>query len=116
VPEINGSALAEVSVKEVVELLEKLVAKCRKRFQRSVDVVSQFRENALGIIPGLDLHQIDISRVPFNLCADKTSRSASKNFSSFVITRADVTETSSDEKGESAIALPNGSARFLPAT
>jgi hypothetical protein len=69
VAEVDRAALAEIPVKEVVQFLKKLVAESRERFQRGVDVLLKLWEHALGVIPGLDLHQIDVARFPLNLRA-----------------------------------------------
>lgn len=71
IAEIDRTALAEVAVEEVVQLLEKLIAEARERIEHLVDVLLKFREHAHGVVAGLDPHQVDVSGFAFDLGSNK---------------------------------------------
>ncbi|RQW80086.1 MAG: hypothetical protein EHM79_20280 [Geobacter sp.] len=71
VAKMDGATLAEVAMEKVVQSLEKLFTEARERLERFVDVALQPREYPLGVVPGLDPHQIDVSGFTFNLGPDK---------------------------------------------
>jgi len=67
IAEVDRAALAEVAVEKVVQLLEQLLAEGRERLERLVDVVLKPGEYALGVVAGLDPHQVDVSGFALDL-------------------------------------------------
>ena len=67
VAKVDAAALAEIAAEEVVELVEQFLAEGGvERPAGGVDVIHEPGKDALGIVPGLDLHQIDVAGFPFD--------------------------------------------------
>ena len=67
-------------MEEIKQFLEKLVAKRRERLESFGDILLKLRKYALGVIPGLDLHQIDVPGFPFDFRTNKDITQCAKKF------------------------------------